>query len=364
MLQKRRPPMPLQDRLSLSRAPIFLMDGAAFIYRSYYANREMQRSDGFPTNALFVTARLLLRLLHEEKPAYFLVLLDGHGPHFRHELFPLYKANRDATPEALVRQLEPIRSFIRALGLPVEVSDGCEADDCIASLAARFAGECPVVIVGADKDLKQCLAPDVYLWDPAAKEEKLLSLKEFEKESGLTPAQWPDMQALIGDSSDNIPGIPGVGPKTAAKILQDFPTLEAIREGFDKLPPKLQEKFRPHLDSMFLYRRLTTLRLDVCRHLKLSDLAPAPPNGQELAALCTEYEMHSLRRSVESLLRADTPARQAGSPPPAAAREQASLFAAAAAPRIMPLAVNTGELPPCAGKNVALIASDNNEGAA
>ncbi|MDR2695926.1 MAG: DNA polymerase I [Deltaproteobacteria bacterium] len=346
--------MSLQERLSLARAPVFLMDGAAFIYRSYYANREMQRSDGFPTNALFVMARLLLRLLREEKPAHFLVLLDGHGPHFRHELFPLYKANRDATPETLVLQLEPIRRFMRALGLPVEISDGCEADDCIASLAKRFAGECPVVIVGADKDLKQCLAPDVYLWDPAAKEEKLLSLEQFSRENGLTPAQWPDMQALLGDSADNIPGIPGIGPKTAAKILQDFPTLEAIRDGFDALPPKLQDRFRPHLDAMFLYRRLTTLRLDVCRHLTLADLALAPPKAQELAALCGEYEMHSLRRDVESLLRACAPGGRAVSP---SAKEQVSLFSVAALPATAPLAVKIGELPPCAEQNVAILPS-------
>ena len=328
------------------------MDGTAFIYRSYYANREMQRSDGFPTNALFMTARLLLRLLREERPTHFLVLLDGHGPHFRHEIFPLYKANRDAAPEALVRQLEPIQRFIHALGLPVEVSDGCEADDCIASLVRRFSEECPVVIVGADKDLRQCLAPDVYLWDPAAKEEKLLSLKEFTKESGLTPAQWPDMQALLGDSSDNIPGIPGVGIKTAGKIFQDFPNLEAIRDGFDKLSPTLQEKFRPHLDSMFLYRQLTTLRLDVCRHLNLDDLARKPPNARELAALCREYEMHSLRREMETLFRDGVSARQAGSLP---VREQAGLFSTAAAPDIRPLVLNTRDFPLCAGQNVALI---------
>ncbi|MCL1985915.1 MAG: DNA polymerase I [Betaproteobacteria bacterium] len=350
--------MPLQDRLSLSRAPVFLMDGTAFIYRSYYANREMQRSDGFPTNALFVTARLLLRLLREEKPIHFLVLLDGHGPHFRHELFPLYKANRDATPEALVRQLEPIRRFMHALGLPVEVSDACEADDCIASLTKRFSKEYPVIIVGTDKDLKQCLAPDVYLWDPAAKEEKLLSLKKFEQENGLTPAQWPDMQALLGDSADNIPGIPGVGPKTAGRIFQDFPNLEAIRDGFDKLPSKLQEKFRPHLEAMFLYRQLTTLRLDVCGHLSLADLVRKPPRERELAALCTEYEMRSLWREVENLLRDSALARQGRILP---AREQASLFSVTAAPAIAPLASGTGVLPLCEGQRVAIIPSGSGQ---
>ena len=298
--------MSLKERLSLPCDPLFLMDGTAFIFRSFYAGRDMQRSDGFPTSAIYLTARLLMRLLREEKPGHFMVLLDGKGPHFRHELFPLYKANRRAAPEDLIRQLEPIRRFMEAIGLPVKVSEGCEADDCIASLAARFVAERPVVIVGADKDLKQCLAPNVYLWDPAAKEEKLLSLRAFEEESGLTPARWPDMQALLGDSSDNIPGIPGIGPKTAGKILRDFPTLEAIRDGFAELEPKLQEKFRPYLEAVFLYRRLTTLRLDVCDDVRLPDLAVRPPRLRELLAFFVEYEMPSLRREAESIAPGET----------------------------------------------------------
>ena len=207
--------MSLKQRLGLAAEPVFLMDGSAFIYRGFFANRNMQRSDGFPTNSLVVVSRVLLRILREERPRYFAFVQDGKGPNFRHEIFPLYKANRDATPEDLVRQLDPIHRMVRALGLRLEVSQGCEADDCIASLAARFAGEHPVIIVSGDKDLKQCLGPNVYMWDPASKEEKLVSEADFTAESGVTPAQWPDVQALIGDTSDNIPGVPGIGPKTA-----------------------------------------------------------------------------------------------------------------------------------------------------
>jgi DNA polymerase-1 len=165
------------------------------------------------------------------------------------------------------------------------------------------------------------------------------------------------MQALLGDSADNIPGIPGIGPKTAEKILPDFPTLEAIRDGFDTLPPKLQEKIRPHLDAMFLYRRLTTLRLDVCSHLSLADLARTPPNAQELAALCAEYEMPSLRREVERLIRESAPGRQEGTLP---AREQASLFSVTAAPSTSPLAAHCSDLPPCAGHSVAIMPPGGN----
>jgi 5''-3'' exonuclease (including N-terminal domain of PolI) len=123
----------------------------------------MQRSDGFPTNALVVVTRVLLRILRDERPGLFLFVKDGKGKNFRHDLFPLYKANRDATPEDLVRQMEPIVRMVKALGIPVEISDGCEADDCIASLAARFSAQRPVIIVSGDKDLKQCLGPNVYM---------------------------------------------------------------------------------------------------------------------------------------------------------------------------------------------------------
>ena len=249
--------MSLKQRLGLAAEPVFLMDGSAFIYRGFFANRNMQRSDGFPTNSLVVVSRVLLRILREERPRYFAFVQDGKGPNFRHEIFPLYKANRDATPEDLVRQLDPIHRMVRALGLRLEVSQGCEADDCIASLAARFAAEHPVIIVSGDKDLKQCLGPNVYMWDPASKEEKLVSEADFTAESGVTPAQWPDVQALIGDTSDNIPGVPGIGPKTARQIFSICPSLEDIRDHFVLLPPKMQAKLQAHLENMFTWRELT-----------------------------------------------------------------------------------------------------------
>ena len=121
--------MSLKDRLGLTTAPLFLMDGSAFIYRGFFANRNMQRSDGFPTNALVVVSRVLLRILREEEPVHFAFVQDGRGKNFRHEIFPLYKANREATPEDLVRQMEPIQRMVRALGLRLILSEGCEAVD-------------------------------------------------------------------------------------------------------------------------------------------------------------------------------------------------------------------------------------------
>ena len=293
--------MSLKQRLGLAAEPVFLMDGSAFIYRGFFANRNMQRSDGFPTNSLVVVSRVLLRILREERPRYFAFVQDGKGPNFRHEIFPLYNANRHATPEDLVRQLDPIHRMVRALGLRLEVSQGCEADDCIASLAARFAAEHPVIIVSGDKDLKQCLGPNVYMWDPASKEEKLVSEADFTAESGVTPAQWPDVQALIGDTSDNIPGVPGIGPKTARQIFSICPSLEDIRDHFVLLPPKMQAKLQAHLENMFTWRELTTLRRDFCPGVTLDDLRVRPLDAATCALLTEEFELFALRRELAAL---------------------------------------------------------------
>jgi len=295
--------MSLKERLGLTDDPLFLMDGSAFIYRGFFANRNMQRSDGFPTNALVVVTRVLLRILREEDPRYFVFVKDGRGKNFRHDLFPLYKANRDAMPEDLVRQIEPVQRMVTALGLRLEISEGCEADDCIASLAARFSGQRPVIIVSGDKDLKQCLGPNVYMWDPGTREEKLLDEAAFRAETGLDPACWPDMQALIGDTSDNIPGVPGIGPKTAARIFSLCPGLEEIRDHFDRLPPKLQDKLRDHLDKMFLWRELTSLSRDRCANISLEDLVVRPLDVGACHSLAEEFELTALRREMAALVR-------------------------------------------------------------
>ncbi len=292
--------MSLKERLHFDKDPVFLVDGSAFVFRAFYAFPDLKRSDGFPTNALFIVLRVLLKILREERPSYLGFFLDGKGPTFRHEMFEPYKAQREATPEALVQQLAPIRQAMDVLGLTVEVSQGNEADDLIASLAARFKGERPVVIVGADKDLKQCLDSNVVLWDPAAKKEKLTTLEDFRQETGLEPSQWPDFQALIGDSSDNIPGVRGVGPKTAEKIFEQFDSLEAIMAGLDQLKPALQQKFEACIDELPLYKQLTTLLTDAVPDLDLDHFKTRRPDPDQIADFLQEYEFHSLLRELQA----------------------------------------------------------------
>ena len=291
--------MSLKSRLNLgSSEPLFLVDGTSFLYRGFYAFPDLKRSDGMATGAIYIVLRILLRILRDERPKYLGFFMDGKGPNFRHELYTPYKAQRPKMPEGLAEQIEPLREAIRLLGLSLTVSEGVEADDCIASLAAAHHETRPVVIVASDKDLKQCLTENVYLWDPAGKNEKVSGIKEFVAENGITPAQWPDLQALMGDSSDNIPGLPGVGPKTAIKIIQEYPDLEAVRDNFDKLPESFRKKLEGHVDDIFVYRELTRLKTDSCPGLGLDTLAVQPPDAARLAEFLRTYEFKSLLREI------------------------------------------------------------------
>ena len=230
------PGSPLGETMSIKQRfeqePIYLMDGSAFVYRGFYANQSMQRSDGFPTSALFIVARILMRILREEQPKHFAFVLDGHGPNFRHELFPLYKAQRSATPEDLIKQIDPIHRLIKRSACTSKCPTAARRTTALASLAKRYREEHPVILVATDKDLKQCLHDKRMMWDPASRDEKNRHPQELRGRNG---PQAHAMAGRAGDhrrSSDNIPGVRGVGPKTAEKLFHEYASLEAIRDGF------------------------------------------------------------------------------------------------------------------------------------
>ncbi len=298
--------MPLKDILQFEKTPLYLMDASAFIFKGFYGNMKMTRTDGFPTGAIYSIARTVLRILKEEEPKYFSFVQDGAKGSFRNELYDQYKANRSSTPEELVMQFKPIEELIDALGLHREVAGNCEADDCIASLAKKNREDFNVVIVGIDKDLRQCLHKSVAMWDPSGgynKEVKTITIEDFREKTGLEPEQWPDVQAVIGDTSDNIPGVPGIGEKTAEKIFKDYPNLEAIRDNYDNLPPKIQQKFTTQLETMFLYRQLTTLATDFCNDTKVEDLEPKGADYDACMQFFASYQMPSLQKEFESLVK-------------------------------------------------------------
>jgi DNA polymerase-1 len=349
--------MSLKDRLRFDTEPVYLIDGTALFYRAFYARADLKRADGFPTNAINTTMRVLMNMLRDENPRHVGFIMDGKGPTFRHQLYDRYKAQRPAMPEPLAQQIEPVRRGVELLGVRLVVSEGVEADDCICSLARKYRQDRPVVIVASDKDLKQCLDRNVVMLNQAGKTEKIITLESFREEEGMEPAQWPDYQAIIGDSADNIPGIPKVGPVTARKIMETCPTLEALRDNCADLPPKLREKVEPELENVFLYRELTRMKADCCDH-PLDHFALRPMDLDGLHAFLDEYELRGLKRDLP---------RPTGTPGKAAAPRpggQLSLFDAPAPRRERddepPVvdAPDASALPGLAGEDVGLVCED------
>ena len=290
--------MSLKERLNLTTEPVYLIDGTALLYRAFYARTDLSRSDGFPTNAINTVLRVLMNMLRDEQPTHVAFLMDGKGPTFRNDLYDLYKANRPAMPEPLAQQIEPVRRGVELLGFNLLVSDGVEADDCICALANKYKEERPVVIMASDKDLKQCLDHNVYMVSQHGRNETIYTLDGFREKEGMEPATWPDFQAIIGDSADNIPGIPKVGPVTARKIFAETgPTLEEVRDNYAALPDKLREKIEPELDNIFIYRDLTRMKTDCC-DVPLGDFAMQPAKADALHDFLDEYELRGLKRMV------------------------------------------------------------------
>ena len=287
--------MSLKERLNFDTEPVYLIDGTALLYRAFYARADLSRSDGFPTNAINTVMRVLLNLLRDERPRHVAFLMDGKGPTFRKDIYDDYKANRPPMPEPLADQVEPVRRGVELLGIPLMVTDGVEADDCICALANRYKTDRPVVILASDKDIKQCLDDNVFMVSQMGKKETIHTLESFREAEGMEPDTWPDFQAVIGDSADNIPGIPKIGPVTARKIFAATgPTLEELRDNMDKLTDKLREKVEPELDNIFTYRELTRMKLDSCDN-PVDDFVITDMDVDALNAFFEEYELRGLQ---------------------------------------------------------------------
>jgi DNA polymerase I len=213
---------------------VYLIDGSGYIFRAYYGILQpLTTKSGLPTNALFGFTKMILKFLKElqeengEPPLHIAVIFDAARKNFRHDMYPEYKANRAECPEDLVPQMPYFRKLASALGFPVYEKEGFEADDLIASFvrSAKEEGR-EVVIVSADKDLTQLVTKDVVMWDPMR--DVVFDEAKVEAQFGVPPSLIGDYLSLVGDSSDNIPGAKGVGPKTAVQLLSNFKSLEAL----------------------------------------------------------------------------------------------------------------------------------------
>ncbi len=276
---------------------LYLIDGSSYIYRAYYAIRHLSSPSGFPTNAIYGFTQMLLKLLKDYQPKHVAVVFDAGRTTFRTEIYPEYKANRAAMPDDLRQQVGPIRELVRAFNIPVLELQGFEADDIIGDLAGRFSktgGR--VVVVTGDKDLMQIVTNTVTLLDTMKGKES--GIAEVIERFGVGPELVPDILGLAGDSSDNIPGVPGIGEKTAIKLIQEFHSLEELLERANEVKGKNGEKLREFRDQALLSRRLATIERNVPLEIDLEAMAASEPDNPALNSLFKKYGFTTLIKDL------------------------------------------------------------------
>lgn len=302
---------------------LLLVDGSSYLYRAFYALPPLTTSRGDPTGAVFGVINMLNRLMNTYEPDYVAVVFDAKGKTFRDDLFAEYKAHRPPMPDELGQQIEPLHNVVSALGLPLLVEEGVEADDVIGTLAIDAATRgIETVISTSDKDMAQLVGPHITLVNTMS--DTVLDRDGVMAKFGVPPERIVDYLALIGDSSDNIPGVPKVGPKTAAKWLSEYGSLDAVVAKADDISGKVGESLRSHLDQLELSRRLATIRTDVPLHLDAEQLRGRPRDIPKLREWYTRLEFRAWLEQLGKDTQSDRPASNndtAGAPGPATVPE-------------------------------------------
>ena len=309
---------------------LLLVDGSSYLYRAFHALPDLRNRNGEPTAAIYGVLNMLRRLHKDTRPDYSACVFDAKGKTFRDDAYPDYKATRAPMPDDLGVQIAPLCEILEAMGLPLLTIDGVEADDVIATLACAAERQgIDVVIATGDKDLAQLVCPHIRIENanPRTGEREVLDAAGVEKKFGVKPERITDYLALIGDSVDNIPGVDKVGPKTAAKWLAQYGTLDGVIAHADEIGGVVGENLRRVRDWLPKARELLTVKSDVPLPLQVADLALRPRDTRKLAALFERYEFKAWRRELDDPGGGGAPQ----APEPAPVPEQA--YAARLTPR-------------------------------
>lgn len=279
---------------------LVLVDGSNYVFRAFYAIRQLSNSKGFPTNAVYGFTAMLMKLLRDWKPDYIAIAFDLKGPTFRDEVYDQYKANRAPTPDALIPQIPYIKDVVRGFSIPVIEQEGIEADDVIGTLAKTYGEQgMKVVIVSGDKDLLQLVTQDVIVIDTM--KDKTYDAAGVRERFGVRPEQVVDVLALSGDTSDNIPGVPGVGEKTAQRLVAEFGSLEKVLENTDQVRnEKIRDRLRTYADQARLSRELVVIKTDAQVPFDLKKARSGEPDSARLRDIFKEMEFTSLLRDLEA----------------------------------------------------------------
>jgi DNA polymerase-1 len=290
---------------------LILVDGSSFLFRAYHAIPPLTNSQGEPTNAIYGVSNMLRKLIADYQSEYVTVVFDAPGKTFRNDLYDQYKSHRPPMPDDLRVQIEPLHHLIRAMGLPLIMEPDVEADDVLGALAQHAVQQgFSVIISTGDKDMAQLVTEHVILDNTMSNSR--MDIQGVIDKFGVKPEQIVDYLALMGDSSDNIPGVPKVGPKTAAKWLEQYQTLENLIANADKITGKIGENLRSSLEQLPLAKQLTTIRCDLDLPYCMDDLKRRPINSDELKNLLAELGFSSwlkmLDNQVEAVIVEDKPA--------------------------------------------------------
>ncbi len=276
---------------------IYLIDGTAYIYRAYHAIRALSNSRGLPTNAIFGFTRMLMKLMEDRSPEYVAMFFDAKGPTFRHEMYKDYKANRPPMPEDMVVQLPYIKKVTAAFNLPIIEMQGFEADDLIGTTARLAEKEgYSIVIVTGDKDFMQLVTDKIAIWDPM--KDSTIDLQSIKEKFGIEPHQMIDVQGLSGDTADNIPGVPGIGQKTALTLIKTYRSMQGVYEKLDTITQKRQrENLGNFKEQAFLSRELVTINTQVPLSLDHAKFKVTAPARQKLTELFKILEFRQLQQA-------------------------------------------------------------------
>lgn len=286
---------------------LYLIDGHSYLYRAFHALPPLSNSKGLPTHVIFGFTNMLYKVLREKKPDYLAVVFDSEKPTQRHRLFEAYKAHRPQMPDALAAQIPYVFRLLEAFHIPVLVEEGIEADDLIATLAVRAQREgLQIVIASSDRDLFQLVSPAVQIYDTMR--DKVYDVEAVRERFGVPPEKVIEVRGLTGDASDNLPGVPGVGEKTASALIREFGSIDQLLASLEKVgKPKLREALRLHGEQARESRELSRLERALPWKGEVAALARQAPDAQALMKFFTEMEFTGLLKTLAAQERSPAP---------------------------------------------------------
>ena len=280
---------------------VFLVDGHSYLYRAFYATPYLSNSSGIPTNATYAFLSMIKKLLNEEKPDILIIVFDSKGPSFREEVFKEYKAQRPPMPDNLSVQIPYVKTILQAMGLPVLEKEGFEADDIIGTITEKLKEEdAAIYIVTGDKDMTQLVSEKVFVFDKM--KNLLIGEMEVVEKFGVKPALIIDYLALCGDTSDNIPGAPGIGDKTARELVANFGAIDEIYSHIDEIKKaSVKNKLVEGRELVLMSRELATIRLDVPIEIHIDDLRQKEPDTEALRKIFRDLEFTVLYKEIKTV---------------------------------------------------------------